>query len=175
MAILLLFHAAGTPLAHADGLVDSAAVIAINRQFKQMTRRGKFNDENRQLTTRLVYEEIRHRAKEGKELSAGAQVADLRDHEFRWKSFDDWHGTSWQSRVACAFETKNENEDDAVSYGGGPRLNNIVGAILNLTTIAKDILPASWNLTVPPEPTSGPVPPGPPPASAVKPRESTSA
>ena len=134
----------------ADGLVDSAAVVAITRQFKHLTRRGKFSDDNRRLTPRLVYEEIRARANDGKELSEGASVADLRDHSFRWKSFDDWKDTSWEARVALAFEEKQRQREAGLDDGANdvasttPHLNNIVGSLLALPSLAKVLLSDTW-------------------------------
>ena len=138
------------------GLVDSAAVMVITRQFKHLTRRGKFTDENRRLTPKMVYDEIRSRAKNGKELSEGATVADLRDASFRWKSYEDWHGTSWESRVALAFEDKMaqkmEEHGGAQSQGSAPHLNSIVGSILSLPSLAKAILPDAWTRGPTPNP-----------------------
>ena len=46
----------------ANKLVDSAAVIVIQRQFRHLTRRGNFEtDEDRQLNPRQVYEVRRFR------------------------------------------------------------------------------------------------------------------
>ena len=47
-----------------NSLVDEAAVAAIRRQFKHLTRRGTFKcEEDRRLTPSLVYEELRERAR----------------------------------------------------------------------------------------------------------------
>ena len=128
------------PFAVADGLVDPAAVAAITKQFKHLTRRGNFGDESqRVLTTEMVYEELRSRVKEGKEVSEGATVADLRDSEFRWASYDDWKGTSWEARVYLAWHEKQKQEMNAGSSidfsavlpGAVPAgINNIVGSML---------------------------------------------
>mmetsp|Transcript_4199 Transcript_4199/g.10906 ORF Transcript_4199/g.10906 Transcript_4199/m.10906 type:complete len:240 (+) Transcript_4199:1092-1811(+) len=130
-----------------NGLVDSAAVTAINKQFTQLTKRGKFSGDTRRLTPKMVYEEIRHRVREGKELSRGSTVADIRDNGFRWKSFEDWHRTSWQARVSLAHEAKLQSKELPVqSSGSGPRLNSIVGVLLSLPGAAMSIIPGSWQV-----------------------------
>lgn len=123
-----------SPLYGADNLVDSAAVEAITRQFKHLTRRGKFKDEDsRRLTTRLVYEELRSRANRGMELSIGATEADLRDGAFRWKSYEDWKATSWQSRVYVSYETKaKELAERSKGTIVSLHLQNIVGALFSV-------------------------------------------
>jgi potassium channel subfamily K len=135
------------------GLVDPAAVAAITKQFKHLTRRGNFGDDSqRVLTTEMVYEELRSRVKEGKEVSEGATVADLRDSEFRWASHDDWKGTSWEARVHLAWREKQKRkmnagssiDSSAVLPGAVPAgINNIVGSMLafgrNIRAVVPDV------------------------------------
>ena len=96
----------------ANDLVDSAAVSAILRQFKHLTRRGTFGkDEEPSLTMTLCYEEMTDRAKANKPLSTGATAADLAsDGVWKWKSYEEWKRASWEPRVAEKFAEK---------YGGG--------------------------------------------------------
>ena len=61
-----------------NGLVDTDAVIAIRRQFSHLTRNGNFEkDEDRKLTPKLVYEEIKDRIQRGEPVSMGAETVDV--------------------------------------------------------------------------------------------------
>lgn len=77
----------------ANELVDEAAVTVIKRQFRHLTRKGDFvSDEDRQLTARLIYEELAERSQQGKALSAGATARDLTPSgAFKWKSYEEWY------------------------------------------------------------------------------------
>jgi len=92
----------------ANEIVDSAAVQAIRRQFRYITRNGNFErDEDRALSARLVYEELRLRNSLGKDLSPGATEMDLDEHgKFKWRSFEEWKAGSWQLRVGAAGQEK---------------------------------------------------------------------
>ena len=86
----------------ANELVDGEAVLAIQRQFKHLTRRRIFRpDEQRELTTQMVYEELKERAEQGKILSGDASRVDLTPKgKFRWSSYEEWFSQSWEPRVA---------------------------------------------------------------------------
>ena len=113
----------------ANGLVDSDAVIEIRRQFRHLTRRGNFDrSEDRVLTTKMVYDEIRRRADAGRELSNGAELLDviwrtktrkgLKKRRgpglqaFRWRSFEEWRDGSWQVRVLAKEQEMKERADE---------------------------------------------------------------
>ena len=86
----------------ANELVDGEAVLAIQRQFKHLTRRRIFRpDEQRELTTQMVYAELKERAEQGKILSDDASRVDLTpDGKFRWSTYQEWFSQSWEPRVA---------------------------------------------------------------------------
>jgi hypothetical protein len=115
----------------ANGLVDPDAVETIKGHFRQLTRHGDFaSDEQRMLTPKLVYLEIKERARTGAALSVASEHCDLvwrtmksrtkfsqrsgspTDREFRWKSFEAWRDGSWQARV-LAMETVIKEMDEA--------------------------------------------------------------
>ena len=113
----------------ANGLVDSDDVIEIRRQFRHLTRRGNFDrNEDRVLTTRMVYDEIRRRADSGRELSNGAELLDvvwrvktrrgLKKRRgpglqaFRWKSYEEWRDGSWQVRVMAKEQEVKEKAEE---------------------------------------------------------------
>jgi len=104
----------------ANELVDEAAVVAVRRQFKHLTRRGKFkSDDDRKLTPKLVYEEIRERAQGRKPLSSGATAKDVTpEGRFRWKSYEEWLTNSWQPRV-YAMEAEIGGADDSDGAASG--------------------------------------------------------
>jgi len=126
----------------ANSLVDSDAVLAIRRQFAHLTRRGKCSTlEERVLTPRLVYEEIRERAQSAQPLSSGAEHCDVvwksarrrdskvrapGDYEFRWKSFEAWRDGSWHARV-LAKEEEAKEEAEARSLGRAGKVKTMVG------------------------------------------------
>ena len=64
---------------------------------------GKFKgDEERKLTTRLVFEEIKERTQLKKPISDGALAADVAEERggtFRWATYDEWMANSWKARV----------------------------------------------------------------------------
>jgi len=85
-------------------IVDGAAVTAIRRQFRYITRNGEFErDEDRALTPRLVFEELLGRAAAGKDLSEGAAALDLdTEGKFKWRTYEEWLAGSWRLRVGAA-------------------------------------------------------------------------
>lgn len=98
-----------------NGLVDPDAVTAIRRQFAYLTRNANVqNDDERRLTTRLVYDEIRERSKKSITLlSAGAELMDVAyvttdggnpATQFKWVSYEEWKAKSWQLRVLAKAE-----------------------------------------------------------------------
>ena len=115
-----------------NSLVDEAAVAAIRRQFKHLTRRGTFKcEEDRRLTPSLVYEELRERARLGKRLSEGASSADLtQTGQFKWDSLQEWLSKSWRDRVC----RKAMEEGGNLAHGVGTNVRqggvrNAVGAV----------------------------------------------
>ena len=88
----------------ADDLVDEAAVVAIKRQFKHMTRNGKFRfDQEPVLTLDLVFEEIRSRVATNTPVSAGAADYDIGpDKKFKWQDYATWKKQSWERRLKAA-------------------------------------------------------------------------
>lgn len=89
------------------GLVDQAAVVAISRHFRQLTRRSadRSAKDDRALTLRVVYESLRYRAAAGLPLSAGAKAMDLNaDGQFKWQSFEEWKTKSWRPRLQSKAE-----------------------------------------------------------------------
>lgn len=96
----------------ANELVDEAAVVAIQRQFKYICRKGNFeSDDDRKLTPELCYEELRERAMQGKELSAGATAKDLGpDSRWKWGTYEEWRRHSWVPRVMAQRIVKDDTE-----------------------------------------------------------------
>jgi len=118
-----------------SNLVDSEAVQVINKQFQHLTRRQLVSsaDDARFLNAKMVFEEMRERAKLGKELSEGASAHDLNpDGTFKWATFEEWHKRSWQVRVRKAHADK---LGGAGSPGGSRKdgkagqMRTVVGAI----------------------------------------------
>ena len=111
-----------------NGLVDTDAIIAIRRQFAHLTRNGNFEkEEDRKLTSKLVYEEIRDRIQRGDPVSRGAETVDVMMIDpagaegrkgaaakaaFKWKSYHEWKYMSWQVRVKAKHADKKELRDD---------------------------------------------------------------
>lgn len=125
----------------ANGLVDSDAIMAIRRQFKHLTRRSEVaSEEERLLTPKLVYLEIKDRVRKGEQLSGGAEHCDIvwrnpqkkkkyatpSDYQFRWKSFEAWRDGSWQARVLAKEEEMRE-EEEAHSNGRAGKLKTMIG------------------------------------------------
>jgi len=113
----------------ANELVDEAAVTVIKRQFRHLTRKGDFvSDEDRQLTARLIYEELAERSQQGKALSAGATARDLTPSgAFKWKSYEEWFERSWKGRVVA--EASGDVQLTQPSKEGKP-LRTAVGAVV---------------------------------------------
>ena len=114
-----------------NGLVDGDAIVAIRRQFAHLTRHQEISkDEDRKLTPRLVYEEIRNRIAKGEPVSRGAEVVDVMMVDptvsealrgahakptFKWKSFHEWKYMSWQVRVKAKHADKKQVRDDRLT------------------------------------------------------------
>lgn len=116
----------------AHGLVDPAAVIAISKQFRRLTRRGvaapgladpdgtATSTKADRLTMRMVYEELRHRSKLGQPLSDGANALDIDEvtGRFKWGSFEEWRAQSWRPRVLSrAMSLNGSGEGAARDFG----------------------------------------------------------
>lgn len=119
-------------------LVDAEAVTTIQRQFKWITRRGKFGpNDQREVNSQMVFEEMRERASKGKALSAGAIEADLNpDGTFKWGTFEEWREESWEPRVhakaaeqrrALAMAEAGTPSKRATGRAGRPRLPAAAG------------------------------------------------
>ena len=118
----------------ANELVDSAAVVAIRRQFMHITRRGKFeSEEDRKLTSELVFEELKQRAAAGKALSPGVQEYDLDENgKFKWRTYEEWKQGSWALRVLeagkAALDDPSSNKVNTVSKPQGA-MKTVAGAM----------------------------------------------
>jgi len=119
----------------ANKLVDEAAVNAIIRQYKHLTRNGNFAaDEEPKLTRRLVYEGLRERVAADKQVSAECLAYDVVDGNlFKWASYEEWVKQSWEKRIlaqagdAGSTETKSKR----LSHKG-QALKTIVGQTADL-------------------------------------------
>jgi hypothetical protein len=102
----------------AQKLVDEAAVAAIRRQFRHLTRNVQPSDDGRRtLTAEVAFEEIRGRVARGAPVSAGANCVDVDDScsppTFRWSSVEEWCSKSWSVRVqAKAEDDKLRSEEE---------------------------------------------------------------
>jgi voltage-gated potassium channel Kch len=114
----------------ANDLVDQAAVSAIIRQFKHLTRHGTFEEsEERKLTLELTYEERRLRVQAGQPISDEAAAADVgHDGKFKWQSFEDWKKNSWQPRVLAKFAEK-KGITEAIRAGRHRAMKTVAGAM----------------------------------------------
>ena len=127
----------------ANSLVDPDAVETIKGHFRHLTRHGDFaSDEQRMLTPKLVYLEIKERARTGAALSVASEHCDLvwrtkksrtkllqrsgspTDREFRWKSFETWRDGSWQARVAAMETVVKEMDVAAKGYNRAKRVGS---------------------------------------------------
>jgi hypothetical protein len=116
----------------AENLVDSDAVIAIKQQFAYLTRNAKVaSGEERTLTTKLVFEEIRERAHRGVNglLSPGAEALDIMQDEetccvsFKWANYEDWMSNSWRCRVLAKIDEPNHVDQENKQGTGLKHLN----------------------------------------------------
>lgn len=118
----------------AYGLVDLAAISAIKRQFKHLTRRGHFAlPEDRRLTPKLVYEELRERVTKEQPVSDGAHAHDITEEgDWRWGSFEEWREGSWRGRVVAEAERAllaAAKQERGRSRSSGNPVRNVVGAM----------------------------------------------